>query len=436
MSSGVSNIGIDGLGKMGTKMVAYFSNLGYNIYGYDNDPSAKKIAIENLENKFRNVKILDTPSDVSRVSDITLYFVPIENMSFCIENYGRHANVNSVIVSGSSVMSAAENGYNSLPKFIDAISAHPLYGPSVNPKNQTTAVVKYKGSEESLETVKQLFGAIGNKTVELPSHADHDKIMSEVQVATHLASISYGVAVKRAELTFWRDGLFKDNMQRMKSDMMIRTFNGSPHVYSGIAMVNPFSGDVVKQYAKSANDLFSMSIYGKNEGLKNRINEIKDFVFGKIKNPIRLDDPRMGQFRLGIEGSIVEDSHLSLITQADVWYQRGVNPYDNPACQTGPYKLRLGMVEHLFTRDDLLESSLNVLMREKEAKEDLAFNASSDLMAKIILTKNKDAFNKLFHEHKEYYADGTSTAMKESDEMIERVSSYSTIDKLREKLGI
>lgn len=429
--------GFVGIGKMATMLISEMSkrNSDSEIYAYDIDAHARKVAEEDLEKKYRNVHIFESGSDVSKMCDATLYFVPIDQMSKAIKDYGKHAKKDSIAISGSSVMSAANEGFEILDKYVDAISAHLLYGPTVNPKNQTTVIVGYKASDKSLDFVKQIFGELGNYTEILPSHNEHDKIMSEVQVATHISSITYGVAVKEAGLTHWKDGTYKDKMQMMKTLLMLRMFGGNPRVYSGIAMINPYGGDVAIQWRKSANEWFKMSQMMEKDKIERRVNEIKAFIFEYIKEPIHLDDPKMGPFRL--DNEFAEDSNLSPIVQGDVWFQRGVNPYDNPACRTGYYKLRLGQVEHIFTNRDLLESSLNVLKEGRELNESLAFTMSADAVSTVIENKNAPAFHKMFDDCYRHYENAIPAAMKETDDAIERVSSYgSLVTRLRERLGI
>ncbi len=433
----MTKLGFIGIGRMATKLITELSkrNYGDGIYCYDNDPVARKVAGENLEQKFRDVHIFESGSDVTKICDVTLYFVPISQMSRAIMDYGKYSKKDSVSISGSSVMTAANEGFESLDKYVDAISAHCLFGPTVNPKNQTTALVRYKASDKSFDLAKEIFGEIGNYVEELPSHDEHDKIMWDVQGATHMSSMTYGVAVKEAGLTYWRDGTYKDNFQKLKTLLMLRLFGGNPVVYREIAMKNPNATNGGKQYRRSVNEWSEMLRKGNDYSIDKRINGIQDFIFEDIKEPIHLDDPRMGPFRLDKE--FVEDSNFSIIVQGDLMFQMGVNPYNNPACQTGPYKLRLGMLEHLFTNKDLLKSSLNILKTGKEFRNDMAFTKASNEVSSIIEGKNGGAFHQLFDACYNYYLPAIPNGMKETDEAIEKVSSYgSLVTKLRDRLGI
>lgn len=424
----VANIGIIGMGNMGTKFAKEWANQGYDVYCFDNDPEAEKRSKVELADKYRNIQILQTGPDVLKVCHATGFYTPIAEMNRSIQELIKYARLNSIVFSGSSVQTIAEPSFNTAPNYVDCLFAHSLYGPTVNPRNQNTVIVPHKASDTSIEFVKQLFGSLKNKTPELESAKEHDKIMSHYQGTTHMASMSYGLGVMIAGLDFWKDDTFKDNLQRIQTDMMIRTFAGNVDVYRDISMMNPFAEKVARVYKEELNNLYNMELNKEDKKLKNALMEVKDFVFENVKDRIHLDDPRMGEYRLGSETA--KDSRLSTHIEGRVFLVTAAKLYENPACQTGPYRLRLGRVEHVYTNKEVFESSLETLKSRKELNYDMAFVQAGNMVSDVIINKNKKVFNEIFKTCRNYYLPKIEQAMKESDEMIEKVSSFTYLDRL------
>lgn len=134
----------------------------------------------------------------------------------------------------------------------------------------------------------------------------------------------------------------------------------------------------------------------------------------------------MGKFSLGIPSEQgTPNSHLSLLSMVDAWYQAGINPYDNMICQTPVFRLRLGIVEYLFRHPQLLEESIRAaLYNTKIRVDDLAFDKAVSKWNTIIQLKDALGYCRQFEDFsiRSKFADRIPEGMRRSGELIKQLS--------------
>lgn len=107
----------------------------------------------------------------------------------------------------------------------------------------------------------------------------------------------------------------------------------------------------------------------------------------------------------------------------DAWYQLGINPYDNMICQTPPFKLRLGIVEYLFTNEELLEDTIRTALFDKSIRgDDLEFHTAVREWASIIRYKDMEGYKNHFKEAKDFFEPLLEKGRMQSAELISRLS--------------
>jgi prephenate dehydrogenase (NADP+) len=206
--------------------------------------------------------------------------------------------------------------------------------------------------------------------------------------------------------------------------MCLRIYAGKPHLYSGLAILNPFAREQVSQYAKSESELFRLMIQEDEKNFRERIETVGDFVFKDKESQILLDDKIMGEFSLGIPPEQRKpNSHLSLLSMVDAWYQLGINPYNNLICQTPPFRLRLGIAEYLFRNPSLLEESLQAALYDKGIRgDDLEFHTAVREWETIIRNGDTVGYQNQFIDTKEFFKDRLIEGRNKSVELINRLS--------------
>ncbi len=415
-------IGIIGLGDMGKLYAKEFVRAGYVVNGCDL-PEKRN----NLENELlgTEINILDDGVAVSRKSDMIFYSVEAENIEKVVERYGPSTKTGAIVAGQTSVKTPEIKAFEKhLPKDVNIVTCHSLHGPTIKPKGQSLAVIRHRSSDEVYKIALETLEVLGSKIVEIPGYKEHDKITADTQAVTHIGFESMGTAWKNARFYPWENTSYVGGIDNVKVSMTLRIYGGKGHVYSGLAILNPFATEQVRQYAKSESELFKMMIQEDERAFNERMIVASDFVFKNVDSPILLDNSIMGEFSLGINSNNrTPNSHLSLLAMVDAWHQMKINPYDNLICQTPPFRLRLGIAEYLFRDKELLEESLRTALFDKKIRgDDLEFHTAVKEWASIIDHRDIEAYKQQFDETRDFFKDRIPEAMEKSTELIKRLT--------------
>ena len=67
---------------------------------------------------------------------------------------------------------------------------------------------------------------------------EHDKVTADTQVVTHLGFLAMGTAWQQMGTYPWENS-YVGGIENVKVLMALRIFSSKPHVYTGLAMLNP-----------------------------------------------------------------------------------------------------------------------------------------------------------------------------------------------------
>ncbi len=356
---------------------------------------------------------------------MVIYCVEAENIGQVVADCGPSTKKGAIVFGQTSVKTPEIKAFEtSLPRDVHIVTGHSLHGPNVDPKGQILAVIRHRSTDEAYQRALALLGLFGSNIVELPDYQTHDRITADTQAVTHVGFESMGTAWKNRGFNPWENSAYMGGIDNVKILMMLRILGGKSHVYSGLAMLNPYAQEQVQQYARSVSELFGMAIQGDEKGVRERIMKARDDVFCNGSSLIHLDDTVMGDFSLGNqEGVQTPNSHLSTLAMADAWCRRGINPYNNLICQTPVYRLRLGIVEYLFNDGGLLDQSINTLLTDMNIRgDDLEFYSAVRQWADLVVRGDVAGYKRLFDETKAFFAERLPGAAKMSGEMIKRLT--------------
>lgn len=125
----------------------------------------------------------------------------------------------------------------------------------------------------------------------------------------------------------WENKQYIGGIENAKIVMTLRIYSNKWHVYSGLALLNPFALRQVTQFAESVSELFKLMIQEKEQAFRERIYKARAFVFGDFsQRPILLSDSVLDQFSLSaipLEQR-KPNSNLSLLSMVDCWFQLGI----------------------------------------------------------------------------------------------------------------
>ncbi len=418
----IEEIGIIGTGDMGKLYARKFAGLGYTVNACD-VPERR----EQLERDFEGtkVRIFDNGAEVARSSDLTFYLVPVENVEDVVSRYGPATRKHGIVSAGTSVMTPAIDVFQRyLPADVNIINWHWLFGPTLDPRGQPSAVVRHRSSDDAYREFRDVIDLVKTNVVELSSYQEHDKITADTQAVTHIGFESMGTAWKNMGNFPWENpahiGRGIDNVKVL---MCLRIYAGKPHVYSGLAIFNPYAREQIQQYSRSVSELFGLMIQEREDDLRDRITEARDFFFTSGGSPILLDDSVMGEFSLGIPTDQRKpNSHLSLLGMIDSWHQMKINPYSHMVCQTPPFRLRLGIAEHLLRNKELLEESIKTASSDKSIRrDDLAFHSAVHEWATIVRNGDSTAYRRQFEDTRAFFESRLKEGVARSTELIKRL---------------
>ena len=414
-------IGIIGLGDMGRLYAKAFAKAGYTVSGCD--LPANRFRLEQELAPY-HIAVLNGGKEVVETSDLVIYSVEAEKLDSVVAEFAAYTKPGAIVAGQTSVKTpeiAAFEKY--LPKEAQIITFHGMHGPAFDPKGQTLILIPHRANEIARQQMLDLFNAIGSKVVELADYHEHDKIVADTQAVTHVGFESMGTAWMSAGFFPWENASYIGGIDNVKILTTLRIFSYKAHVYAGLAIMNPYARQQVRQYAVSESELFKLMIQEEEQAFRERLYRARDFVFHESRKPIMLSDKVMKEFSLSQNHEKQKpNSHLSILSMVDAWYHLGVNPYDNLICQTPPFRLRLGIAEYLFKNDELLEESIQAALYDKTIRgDDLEFHSAVREWSSIIGYGDMEGYKKHFNQVQAFFDDRLEEGKKQSAELIRRL---------------
>ncbi|RKD12508.1 prephenate dehydrogenase [Pelobium manganitolerans] len=415
-------IGIIGLGDMGKLYAITFAKAGLEVIGCDLPDKFEALQQELLP---LNVQVLHSLKKVAQQSDFLFYAVEAEKISDVVAQTALYLKPTVLVTGMTSVKTpevAAFERY--LPHHTEIIITHSLHGPGFATKGQKLVVAPHRISKHSYQKALEVLSALESEVIELEDFHQHDQIMADTQAVTHMGFESMGTAWKNAGTYPWESGAYVSGIDNVKILTTLRIFSYKPHIYAGLAILNPYASSQIQAYAQSESALFKMMIQENEAAFRERIYKARDFVFHGQHNLILFDIDIMNEFSIGTNATLEKsNSHLSLLAMVDAWHQLGINPYDNMVCQTPPFKLRLGIVEYLFKNDDLLERTIQTALYDKSIRgDDLEFHTAVREWASLINYKDMEGYKSHFLQAKAFFEPLLERGREQSANLINRLS--------------
>lgn len=415
-------IGIIGLGDMGKMFARIWANAGFQVFGCD--LPANQTDLQNELGTF-GIEVLKDGKAVSRLCDFILYSVEAEKINDVVKECGGATKFGAIVAGQTSVKTPEIAAFEEhLPKDTQIVTCHALYGPGVNPANQTLAVINHRASNQAFEDALEVFSKIGSVIHQLEDFHEHDKMMADIQAVTHVGFESIGTACMHRKVYPWENPLHPNGLDNVKFLMTLRIYSYKFHVYSGLALLNPYAKRDVRRYASCEMELFETMLEEDEKKFRKRIYAARDHVFKDKGETLMLDDKIMSEFSLSQDKDHKPNSHLSLLAMVDTWHKLGTNPYKNLVCQTPPFKLRVGMAEYLYMNDDLLEETIQTALFDKSIRgEDLAFHTAVHEWANIVETGDKKSYEQHFEATKRYLSARLDEGRQKSTLLINKLRS-------------
>ncbi|KAJ3377087.1 prephenate dehydrogenase (NADP(+)) [Entophlyctis sp. JEL0112] len=226
---------------------------------------------------------------VSRSSDVIIYSVESSNIVQCIKTYAPSTKLNAIVAGQTSVKAQEIRAFEEhMPEDVSIISLHSMHGPSVSTKGQPLVLIPHRVVDrEHLSQMRALVLPFESKIIEIPWKT-HDDITADTQAVTHVAFLSMGAAWSAVGIYPWFSAAYKGNtlVEKVKVAIAMRIYFSKWHVYAGLAVLNESARGQIRQFAKSARELFELMIQEKEEEFTERVMAAAKAVFGGNQTPL------------------------------------------------------------------------------------------------------------------------------------------------------
>ncbi|KAM0144063.1 hypothetical protein ACHAO1_000342 [Botrytis cinerea] len=416
-------IGIIGMGDMGKMYARRLSDAGWRVNACDREDKYEALCEEFADRK--QITILPNGHLVSRASDYTIYNVEAASIGKVVAEYGPSTKQGAIVGGQTSCKApeiAAFEKY--LPADVDIVSCHSLHGPNVDPRGQPLVLIKHRASQESFEKVEYVLSCLGSKQHVL-SASQHDRITADTQAVTHAAFLSMGKAW-HANLQFpWEIARYVGGIENVKINLTLRIYSQKWHVYAGLAILNPYAKEQIREYASSVTDLYKLMLGGHRRELEERIKSAGRFVFAGRKNSdeLLLRDEVLDRFSLGRKPEKpTPNNHLSLLAIVDCWARLKISPYDHMICSTPLFRLWLGVSEYLFRNEKLLEEVINTAIEDNTFRsDDLEFTFAARGWSECVEFGDFESWKDRFEKTQMFFAPRFPEATRVGNEMMKTI---------------
>lgn len=341
------------------------------------------------------------------------------------------ATKQSAIVGGQTSCKAPEISAfeKHLPKDVDIVSCHSLHGPNVDPRGQPLVLIKHRASQESFQKVEHVLSCLGSTHVHLTAK-QHDRITADTQAVTHAAFLSMGKAWHANQQFPWEIPRYIGGIENVKINLTLRIYSQKWHVYAGLAILNPYAKEQIRQYASSVTDLYKLMLGGHRGELERRVKGAGERVFGKVmgagedrQSELLLRDEVLDRFSLGKKPETpTPNNHLSLLAMVDCWSQLGIVPYDHMICSTPLFRLWLGVTEYLFRKPALLDDVIRIAIEDNTFRsDDLEFTFAARGWSDCVTFGDFESYKDRFVSTQRFFEPRFADATRVGNEMMRTI---------------
>ncbi len=269
-----------------------------------------------------------------------------------------------------------------------------------------------------------MLSCLGSTHVYL-SASKHDRITADTQAVTHAAFLSMGKAWHANAQFPWEIARYVGGIENVKINLTLRIYSQKWHVYAGLAILNPYAKEQIRQYAQSVTDLYKLMLGGHRGELEDRIRKAGARVFGAQNwdEDLLLKDEVLDRFSLGKKPSTpLPNNHLSLLAMVDCWSQLGIVPYDHMICSTPLFRLWLGVTEYLFRKPALLSDVIRIAIEDNTFRsDDLEFTFAARGWSDCVTFGDFEGYKDRFVSTQSFFKERFEDATRVGNEMMKTI---------------
>ena len=247
---------IGGRGRLGAVITQLFADLGHSVLVADESTPR-------------------SPVDAARTADVTIVSVPIDATEGVIRAIGPHVREDALLMDVTSIKQAPVEAMLTATRG-SVVGTHPMFGPSVHTLQGQRVVVCRARGDDWADWVSAAFRARGLLVTEATA-AQHDRVMSVVQVLTHFQTQVLGLTLARLGIPLDETRGFTSPAYLLELYVAARHFAQDPGLYGPIEMRNPGTPEVAETFAAVARELGAVLGSGDQAGFAARFDEVRQF---------------------------------------------------------------------------------------------------------------------------------------------------------------
>lgn len=259
-------VGING--SVGILFASWLSKSGVTVTGVDLAPESvsEHICNEYISSDFTNSSELRGKIFGSdKYFDIVFVCLPQTAAMLSLPYLLDVMPSSSLLVDTLSVKTVYVNAFTKLlaksNKKIEMVSLNPMFSPTLGFESNNVAVIEVLSGSLSNNFLVLLRSWGANV---IPMDAEHhDMYTSTIQVATHAAIISFGLALMKSEYNIAEAKQIYTPPHSILMSLLARILTSNPEVYWDIQVNNPHAKAVRKALLESINDFSSVIESGK-----------------------------------------------------------------------------------------------------------------------------------------------------------------------------
>ncbi len=225
---------LGGMGGMGGALTRLFGDLGH------------RVLIADLDTELR-------PVEAAKLADVVVVSVPIRATEEVVREVGPHVRPDALLMDITSLKQAPVAAMLAATK-ASVVGTHPMFGPGVHAFTGQRVVLCRGRGDAWFDWVRKTLTARG-LVVNEADPAQHDRIMSVVQVLLHYQTQVLGLTLSRLDVSLGETLAFTSPAYLLEAYVAARHFAQAPDLYGPIEMLNPDTGKVTSAFESAARDV-------------------------------------------------------------------------------------------------------------------------------------------------------------------------------------
>lgn len=400
-SKSIGIIGFGAMGKLYTNKLAY-NQWSVNICDTIENFEENSTYVNSLDYK-KHINLYKSADEVIMNSDYIMFCTEAHIITHILDNIKNKSILHSKIIGGQASSKSKE--VLSFLRFkksyhlddMSIICLHSMHGPNVPSINQNLALIPVVVNRiTDLQFVDELTEVFESRK-HIMTFLQHDQTTANTQGLTHCVFINMGRAwYKMGKYPWLYEANNTNPLEIVKVNLAFRIFGNNSHVYSNLAVMNPFSKQYIKVFSENAQEINERIENNDGDALFTEFKEIFAMVFDENTNYFSLLD--IDDASISCDDD--ENTHLSLLALLKTWHVCKINPIKDLQLGTPLYKLLVQTIIKLFSKDTLVKVATK---STKYSEDDKLYVSSVMQYAKNIINEDKEGFDRDFVEVVEFF---------------------------------